>query len=248
MAGVTPTGGATTRLVRVLVADDDALVRSALSMVLDAAAGVVLVGEVADGDEVPAAVAALAPDVVLMDIRMSRVDGLTATEQLRRLPGAPEVIVLTTFDVDDYVLRALRAGAAGFLLKDTKPADIVAAVHKVMDGEAMLSPSITRKLIDLVTTEPPAPTPAPGRRTEDLLARLTERELDVAVAVGRGLSNAEIGAEVYLSVATVKTYVSRVLTKLELTNRVQVALLVHDAGLLGNQTGPPRGAGPSYAG
>ena len=223
------------RLVRVLVADDDPLVRSALSMVLDAAAGVVLVGEVADGDEVPAAVAAHSPDVVLMDIRMPRVDGLTATELLRRQPGAPEVIVLTTFDVDDYVLRALRAGAAGFLLKDTRPADIVAAVHKVVDGEAMLSPAITRRLIDLVTAEPAAPSPTSGRRGEDLLARLTERERDVAVAVGRGLSNAEIGAEVYLSVATVKTYVSRVLTKLELTNRVQVALLVHDAGLTGER-------------
>jgi len=233
--GVGQGDGPGSRLVRVLVADDDALVRSALSMVLDAAAGVVLVGEVADGDEVPAAVAAHSPDVVLMDIRMPRVDGLTATELLRRQPGAPEVIVLTTFDVDDYVLRALRAGAAGFLLKDTRPADIVAAVHKVVDGEAMLSPAITRRLIDLVTAEPAAPSPTSGRRGEDLLARLTERERDVAVAVGRGLSNAEIGAEVYLSVATVKTYVSRVLTKLELTNRVQVALLVHDAGLTGER-------------
>lgn len=143
--------------------------------------------------------------------------------------------MLTTFDVDDYVLRALRAGAGGFLLKDTPPADIVAAVHKVVDGGAMLSPAITRRLIDLVTAEPAAPLPTSGRRGEDLLARLTERERDVAVAVGRGLSNAEIGAEVYLSVATVKTYVSRVLTKLELTNRVQVALLVHDAGLSGER-------------
>ena len=241
MAGVTPVGdsqasgtgasrrdGPPARLVRVLVADDDALVRSALKMVLDAAAGVVLVGEAADGDEVPAAVAAFAPDVVLMDIRMPRVDGLTATERLRRQPGAPEVIVLTTFDVDDYVLRALRAGAAGFLLKDTRPADIVAAVHRVLDGEAMLSPAITRRLIELATAEPAPPLPTSGR-SEDLLARLTERERDVAVAVGRGLSNAEIGAEVFLSPATVKTYVSRVLTKLEVTNRVQVALLVHDA-------------------
>ena len=143
--------------------------------------------------------------------------------------------MLTTFDVDDYVLRALRAGAAGFLLKDTRPADIVAAIHKVMDGEAMLSPTITRRLIQLVTAEPAAPSPASGPRSEELLARLTERERDVAVAVGRGLSNAEIGAEVYLSIATVKTYVSRVLTKLELTNRVQVALLVHDAGLTGER-------------
>ena len=220
------------RLVRVLVVDDDALVRSALSMVLDEAAGVVLVGEATDGDEVPAAVAAHSPDVVLMDIRMPRTDGLTATERLRRLPDAPEVIVLTTFDVDEHVLRALRAGAGGFLLKDTPPAEIVAAVHKVMAGEAMLSPTITRRLIDFVTTEPASGgTQAPTGRDLDLLARLTARELEVAVGVGRGMSNAEIGAEVYLSVATVKAYVSRVLTKLELTNRVQVALLVHDAGL-----------------
>ena len=220
------------RLVRVLVVDDDALVRSALSMVLDEAAGVVLVGEATDGDEVPAAVAAHSPDVVLMDIRMPRTDGLTATERLRRLPDAPEVIVLTTFDVDEHVLRALRAGAGGFLLKDTPPAEIVAAVHKVMAGEAMLSPTITRRLIDFVTTEPASGgTQAPTGRDLDLLARLTARELEVAMGVGRGMSNAEIGAEVYLSVATVKAYVSRVLTKLELTNRVQVALLVHDAGL-----------------
>lgn len=231
VAGVMPGSAPGAGLVRVLVADDDPLVRSALSMMLDAAAGVVLVGEVADGDEVPGAVAAHAPDVVLMDIRMPRVDGLTATELLRRQPGAPEVIVLTTFDVDDHVLRALRAGAAGFLTKDTRPADIVAAVHRVVEGEAMLSPAVTRRLIDLVTTEQPAPSPTPSRRTEELLARLTDREREVAIAVGRGLSNAEIGAEVYLSVATVKAYVSRVLAKLESTNRVQVALLVHDAGL-----------------
>jgi len=233
--GIGRRGGPAARLVRVLVADDDALVRSALAMVLDTAAGVVLVGQVADGDEVPAAVAAYAPDVVLMDIRMPRVDGLTATEFLRRQPGAPEVIVLTTFDVDDYVLRALRAGAGGFLLKDTPPADIVAAVHKVMEGEAMLSPAITRRLIDLVTAEPAPRSPASGRHSQELLARLTDREREVAVAVGRGLSNAEIGAEVYLSVATVKAYVSRVLTKLDLTNRVQVALLVHGAGLTGER-------------
>ena len=239
MAGVRP-DGSPDRLVRVLVVDDDALVRSALSMVLDEAAGVVLVGEATDGDEVSAAVKEHRPEVVLMDIRMPRTDGLTATERLRRLPDAPEVIVLTTFDVDEHVLRALRAGAGGFLLKDTPPAEIVAAVHKVVAGEAMLSPAITRRLIDFVRTEPAASgtqgwtqggAQAPAGRDLDLLARLTARELEVAVGVGRGMSNAEIGAEVYLSVATVKAYVSRVLTKLERTNRVQVALLMHDAGL-----------------
>lgn len=233
--GATRAPASAARLVRVLVVDDDALVRSALSMVLDEAAGVVVVGEAVDGDEVPAAVAAYAPDVVLMDIRMSRTDGLTATERLRSRPGAPEVIVLTTFDVDDHVLRALRAGAGGFLLKDTPPADIVAAVHRVVAGEAMLSPAVTRLLIDHVRSQPAAADPMTVRASRGLsherLARLTERERDVAVGVGRGLSNAEIAAEVYMSVATVKAYVSRVLTKLQLTNRVQVALLVHDAGL-----------------
>ena len=234
-----PDGAPAPRLVRVLVVDDDALVRSALSMVLDESAGIVLVGEAVDG-EVPAAVAAHAPDVVLMDIRMPRSDGLTATEHLRQQPRAPEVIVLTTFDADDHVLRALRAGAAGFLLKDTPPAEIVAAVHKVMAGEAMLSPAVTRRLIDHVTTEPAATrTSTLVSRRKELLARLTEREWDVAAGVARGMSNAEIGIEVHMSVATVKAYVSRLLAKLEMTNGVQVALLVHDAGLTCADPGSP---------
>ena len=217
------------RPVRVLVVDDDALVRSALSMVLGGTTGIELVGMAADGDEVPAAVAAHRPDVVLMDIRMPRTDGLTATERLRRLPGAPEVVVLTTFEADDHVLRALRAGAAGFLLKDTRPGDIVAAVHRVVAGEAMLSPAVTRRLIDHVTTAITPERPDRAARAGDLLARLTDREREVAVLVGRGMSNAEIGADLYMSVSTVKAYVSRLLSKLDLTNRVQVALLVHDA-------------------
>ena len=143
--------------------------------------------------------------------------------------------MLTTFDVDDYVLRALRARAGGFLLEDTPPADIVAAVHRVAAGEAMLSPAVARRLIDHVRSEPATADPMAARASRSLsherLARLTERERDVVVGVGRGMSNAEIAAEVYISVATVKAYVSRVLTKLQLTNRVQVALLVHDAGL-----------------
>ncbi|WP_233492347.1 response regulator transcription factor [Blastococcus sp. TF02A-30] len=217
--------------VRVLVVDDDPLVRAALSMVLGGADGLRLVGEAADGDEVPAAVAATAPDVVLMDIRMPRVDGLAATERLQAGGDAPQVIVLTTFDADDHVLRALRAGASGFLLKDTPPADIVDAVRRVADGEPMLSPTVTRQLIAHVA-EAAAPRDDDGDRARALLARLSEREREVALAVGRGLSNADIAAELYMSVATVKAHVSRLLVKLEAGNRVQVALVVHDAGLL----------------
>ena len=220
--------------IRVLVADDDALVRSALRMVLGGADGITVVAEVADGDEVAAAVDAHAPDVVLMDIRMPRVDGLAATERLRRRRPAPEVVVLTTFDVDDHVIRALRAGASGFLLKDTPPGDIVEAVRRVAVGEAMLSPTVTRRLVAHVAASEGRTTPDDPRRARAraLLDRLGEREHEVALAVGRGLSNAQIGAELYMSVATVKAYVSRLFTKLGLENRVQVALLAHDADLL----------------
>jgi DNA-binding NarL/FixJ family response regulator len=222
--------GSAAPAVRVLVVDDDPLVRAALRMVLGGADGVELVGEVADGADVPAAVRATAPHVVLMDIRMPRVDGLTATERVRRQDAAPEIIVLTTFDADEHVLRALRAGASGFLLKDTPPADIVAAVRRVAAGDPILSPVVTRRLMAQVAALDGGPTL--DRRRSDARARLAalgDRERDVALAVGRGLSNAEIGAELYLSVATVKAYVSRLLAKLAVDNRVQVALLVHDA-------------------
>ncbi len=218
------------RAIRVLIADDDALVRAGLGMILSGADDVEVVGEVADGSEVPEAVAGHRPDVVLMDIRMPRVDGLTATESVRRRADAPEVIVLTTFDVDEYVLRALRAGASGFLLKDTAPADIVDAVRRVAAGEATLSPTVTRRLIAHVTGPEPQPD-AGRRRAVEALGRLSERERDVAVALAQGQSNAEISVELHMSVATVKAYVSRLLDKLGMNNRVQVALLVHDAGL-----------------
>ncbi|MFC7707142.1 response regulator transcription factor [Micromonospora lupini] len=245
VAGVTgptgptgPTGGAGTESgtppVRVLIVDDDALVRAGLSMILGGLPDLLVVGEAADGGEVPAAVAAYAPDVVLMDIRMPRVDGLTATEALRAQPHPPEVLVLTTFDADEQVLRALRAGAAGFLLKDTPPANIVHAVRRVAAGEATLSPTVTRTLIDHVTAAVPALAgPDPRReRALRLLGGLSERERQVAVALGRGRTNAEIAGELFMSVATVKAYVSRLLTRLDLNNRVQVALLVHDADLV----------------
>ncbi len=219
--------------IRVLVVDDDPLVRAALSMVLGGSGDCLLVGEAADGAEVPAAVDEHAPDVVLMDIRMPHVDGLTASERLRAHPGGPEVIVLTTFDADASVLRALRAGASGFLLKDTPPAAIVDAVRRVAAGEPMLSPTVTRQLMAHVADAGDAPTGPDDRRATALalLERLSDREREVALAVGRGLSNAQIAAEAYLSVATVKAHVSRLLTKLEAANRVQVALVVHDAGL-----------------
>ncbi|WP_091673562.1 response regulator [Micromonospora auratinigra] len=202
-------------------------------MILDGAPGVSVVGEATDGAEVPAAVAAYAPDVVLMDIRMPRVDGLAATEALRATAEPPEVLVLTTFDADEQVLRALRAGAGGFLLKDTPPAEIVAAVRRVAAGEATLSPAITRRLIAHVTAPVPVSGPDARRdRAVRLLDGLTPREREVAVALGQGRTNAEISAQLFMSVPTVKAYVSRLLTKLDLNNRVQVALLVHDAGLV----------------
>jgi len=213
--------------VRVLVVDDDALVRAGLSMLLAGAEDIEIVGEAADGSEVAHAVAEHRPDVVLMDIRMPGMDGLAATELLRSQDGAPEVVVLTTFEADDYVVRALRAGASGFLLKDTPPAEIVRAVRAVAAGEPMLSPTITRKLIGHVTD---AGIGERQRHAREQLGRLTEREREVAVAIGLGKSNAEIGRELHMSVATVKAHVSRVLEKLEFNNRVQIALLAHDAG------------------
>ncbi|WP_271218587.1 response regulator [Streptosporangium carneum] len=215
--------------IRVLIVDDDALVRAGLSMILGGAADLVVVGEGADGREVPHLVAVHRPDVVLMDIRMPGVDGLSATERLRAAGPAPEVVILTTFHADAQVLRALRAGAAGFLLKDTPPGELVAAIRRVGAGEPILSPAVTRQLIAHVADGGAG---ARRERAATLLAGLSEREREVALAVGRGSSNAEIAAELYMSVATVKAHVSRVLTKLELNNRVQIALTVHDAGHL----------------
>ncbi|MBP2585649.1 DNA-binding NarL/FixJ family response regulator [Streptomyces sp. PvR006] len=215
--------------IRLLIVDDDPLVRAGLTLMLGGAEDLEIVGEGADGREVPELVARYAPDVVLMDIRMPHMDGLTATERLRAEPGAPEVVVLTTFHAGEQVLRALRAGAAGFVLKDTPPAEIVAAVRRVAAGDPVLSPAVTRQLMTHVAGQPEQ---SPRISAAGRLTELADREREVAVAVGRGLSNAEIAAELYMSVPTVKTHVSRVLAKLGLNNRVQIALLVHDAGLL----------------
>ena len=212
-------------MIRVLLVDDDALVRSGLRMMLAGAQGIDVVAEAGDGREALGAVDRHRPDVVLMDIRMPQLDGIAATRLLRAQPRAPAVIVLTTFDADELVLRALRAGAAGFLLKDAAPPDIVRAIELVHAGEGMLSPAVTSRLIALVAGD--------GDDSSELarerLAALSEREREVALAVGRGAANAEIAAELHMSVATVKAHVSRLLAKLGLDNRVQIALLVHDA-------------------
>jgi DNA-binding NarL/FixJ family response regulator len=214
---------------RVLIVDDDPLVRSALALMLGGQADLDVVGEAGDGREGVDQARRLAPDVVLMDIRMPRLNGLDATRELHARPEPPRVIVLTTFDADEHVFGALAAGADGFLLKDTPPAEIVAAIRKVSAGEPMLSPSVTRTVLQRLRTED-----NDGRtnEAETRLACLTDRERDVALAVGRGLSNAEIAAELYLSVPTVKAHVSRLFDKLHVTNRVQIAILVHDAGLV----------------
>jgi DNA-binding NarL/FixJ family response regulator len=193
-------------------------------MMLDGANGIRVVGEVGDGADVPAALDAHPVDVVLMDLRMPRVDGITATARARARTDPPEVVVLTTFDADEGVLRALRAGAGGFLLKDTPPAELVAAVRKAAAGEPILSPRITRRLMDRAATGSDA-----RDRARAALAALSEREREVAMAVGRGASNGEIAAELHMGVATVKAHVSRILLKLGLGNRTQIALLAHDA-------------------
>ncbi|HEX6686342.1 MAG TPA: response regulator transcription factor [Candidatus Limnocylindrales bacterium] len=212
-------------MIRVLVVDDEALVRSGLRMILEAAGDIVVVAEARDGREALAAVARDRPHVVLMDVRMPGMDGVAATEYIAAGADAPKVVMLTTFDLDEHVHAALRAGAVGFLLKDTPPRDLAAAVRTVAAGNAMLAPSVTRRLISRFAARQPTGADVARQR----LDTLTSREQDVARGVARGLSNSEIGRELVMSEATVKAHVSRLLVKLELTNRVQVALLVHDA-------------------
>lgn len=211
---------------RVLLVDDDALVRAGLRMILSSSEEIEVVGEAADGADSVEAVRAHRPDVVLMDIRMPGMDGITATSALRRLEAPPHVIVLTTFQADEHVMNALRAGADGFLLKDTAPDEIIQAVRLVAAGEAMLSPSVTRTLLSHLGNDEKADR---RRAAAERLKALTDRELEVATAVGSGASNAEVAASLFMSEATVKAHVSRLLTKLAVTNRVQIAILVHDA-------------------
>ncbi len=215
--------------IRLLLVDDDPLVRAGLSLMLGGAEDVEIVGEAADGDEVVALVDRTRPDVVLMDIRMPGTDGLTATERLRSRPDAPQVVVLTTFHADEQVLRALRAGAAGFVLKDTPPAEILHAVRRVAAGDPVLSPAVTRRLMEQAAGTAPD---ARRTRARARVETLNDREREVAVAVGRGMANADIASHLFMSVATVKAHVSRILARLDLDNRVQIALLAYDAGLL----------------
>ena len=212
--------------IRVLLVDDDALVRAGLGMILSSSEEMEVVGEAADGADAVAAVQAHRPDVVLMDIRMPGMDGITATSAVRRLEAPPHVIVLTTFQADEHVLSALRAGADGFLLKDTAPAEIIQAVRLVAAGEAMLSPSVTRTLLAHLGNDEMADR---RRFAAERLTSLTDREREVAAAVASGASNAEVAASLFMSEATVKAHVSRLLTKLAVTNRVHIAILVHDA-------------------
>jgi DNA-binding NarL/FixJ family response regulator len=212
--------------VKVLLVDDDALVRAGLRLILSSADDIEVVGETDDGAGAVGAVRKHRPDVVLMDIRMPQMDGIAATAALRRLDPAPQVVVLTTFHADEQVVAALRAGASGFLVKDTPPAEIIHAVRLVAAGDAIVSPSVTRTLLThFGNTEASQRHQAAAQR----LAALTDREQEVAAAVGAGASNAEIAATLFMSEATVKAHMSRLFTKLDVSNRVQVAILVHDA-------------------
>lgn len=224
---------------RVVLVDDDPLVRAGLRMMLGGPDGVDVVAEGEDGDRVVELVGRHRPDVVLMDIRMARTDGLAATRALLGTYPDTKVLVLTTFDADDYVMEALRAGARGFVLKDTPPDRLVAAVHEVAGGDHALSPSVAALLVRRVTADHKGALGAGaaldqrGERARERLSVLTGRELEVARAVARGGANAQIARELYMGVPTVKAHVSSILAKLGLANRVQVALLVHDAEELG---------------
>jgi DNA-binding NarL/FixJ family response regulator len=214
-------------VIRVLIADDQALVRGGFRMILENAGDIEVCGEAATGREALDLVRGAAVDVVLMDIRMPELDGVEATRRLM-VAGGPRVLILTTFDLDEYVYDALRAGASGFLLKDIDPPELVRAVRAVHAGEALLAPAITRRLVEHFTSRP-----APGARTPPELEELTARELDVLRELARGLSNAEIAGALFLSPATVKTHIARILMKLGLRDRVQAVVFAYQTGLVG---------------
>ncbi len=210
--------------LRTLVVDDQELVRAGFRMILERG-GLEVVGEAADGESAVALAKGLVPDVVLMDIRMPVLDGIEATRQVVAAHPEVRVVVLTTFDLDEYVLEAVRAGASGFLLKDIPPADLVHAVRVVARGDALLAPALTRRLLERFAA-------SPGLTVCPALERLTPREGEVVRLVASGLSNAEVGATLFLSEATVKTYVSRLLAKLDVRDRVQLTVLAYESGLV----------------
>lgn len=217
--------------ISVLVVDDQAMVRAGFAAILDAQQGIDVVGQAADGAEGIALARSLRPDVVLMDVRMPTLNGIDATRELvnpsRGEPHVPRVLVLTTFDADDYVYDALAAGASGFLLKDAPPDELVHAVRVVADGDALLAPSITRRLLERFSAQRPA---SPSRATQ--LNSLTEREREILVLIGRGYSNSEIAGELFIAEQTVKTHVSRIFTKVGVRDRVQAVILAYDTGLV----------------
>jgi DNA-binding NarL/FixJ family response regulator len=214
-------------MIRVLLADDQALLRDGFAMILDAQPDIEVVGEARDGAEAVALARELRPDVVLMDIRMPGIDGIAATQRVLNAGAGPRVLILTTFDLDAYVYEAFRAGASGFLLKDAPRAQLIAAVRTVAGGDQLLSPSITRKVIEAFVRRPPKTTDVP-----ESLRELTGRELEVLGLVARGLSNAEIAKELILSEATVKTHVAHIFQKLGLRDRVQAVVLAYETGLV----------------
>jgi DNA-binding NarL/FixJ family response regulator len=214
-------------MIRVLIADDQALVRGGFRLILEAQKDIEVVGEAEDGREALALARELSPDVVLMDIRMPELDGLEATRRLMADGEAPRVLMLTTFDEDEYVYDALKSGASGFLLKDIRPEQLAEAVRVAAKGDALLAPAITRRLIEEFVRRPP-----PGSGPPAEVDRLTERELEVLKLIARGLSNAEIAATLFLSEATVKTHITHVLTKLNLRDRVQAVVLAYESGLV----------------
>ena len=212
--------------IGVLIVDDQALARTGLRMVLEVEPDIVVVGEAADGEEAVEMAATTTPDVILMDVRMPRMDGLEATRRIVRTdePGGPQVLVLTTFDLDEYVYDALRAGASGFVLKDDPPEQLLSAIHVVAGGDALLSPAVTKRVIKQFTR---TPRPSPPAQLEDL----SEREQEVFRLIARGLSNGEIGKELYISETTVKTHITHILQKLDLRDRVQAVVLAYETGL-----------------